>query len=134
MIAASVPAKSRAGRESLDRCDAILALATRQNARQIVLATDSPTLNPMLMELDRALSGPGFPSIGAVGWSAASGVPIEQDFQTMSRADMVVFKDQSAQNLGFTNPRVPKYERYVDGVAAPPIRLSPDLTAYFMHK
>ena len=44
-LAAGVPTRNLADRASLSRCDAVVSLATRFDAKRVVLATDSVTLN-----------------------------------------------------------------------------------------
>ena len=131
LLAAGVPTRHRANRQSLSRCDAVLAQAAGCNAQRIILATDSPTLNQDLMDLALEVSPKG-PSVkvGTLSFQAISGVPIEADFRAMSQADEVVFQDRDALSPPFTNQRVPEYERYVRQVGYVPIRVGVDVSVY----
>ena len=85
LLAAGVPTRNRASRQSLSRCEAVLAQAAACNAKRIVLATDSPTLNENLMLLAIEVSGSGASSeVGTLAYQAASGVPIGADFHAMN--------------------------------------------------
>ena len=75
LLAAGVPTRHRANRKSLSRCDAVLAQAAKCNAKSIMLATDSPTLNKNLMDLAIEVSASGAPvKVGTLAyhyvWSA----------------------------------------------------------------
>ncbi|MGA9465809.1 MAG: hypothetical protein WBV28_23670 [Terracidiphilus sp.] len=131
-LAAGVPTRNLADRASLSRCDAVVSLATRFDAKRVVLATDSVTLNINLMRLDGALSGPSFPAIEPIDWSAVANVPIEEDYRTMRESDMVVFQDQVALFPAYTNQRVSEYEQYARQNGRGPIRAGTDLNIYLM--
>jgi len=125
LLAAGVPTRHRANRQSLARCDAVLAQAVRCNAKRIVLATDSPTLNASLMALAIEFSASGA-SAGTVAFQDALGVPIEEDFRAMSEADQVVFQDRDALGPPF-NQRASEYERYIRQGGSVPIRVGDDI-------
>ena len=131
-LAVGAPTRNRADRESLSRCNIVLSLATQFHAKRIVLATDSATLNTNLMRLDGALSGPSFPTIESMDWSAVSGVPIEEDYRTMKESDMAVFQDKVALFPAYTNQRVSEYEQYARQNGSGPIRAGKDLSVYLM--
>jgi hypothetical protein len=122
LLAAGVPTRHRANRQSLSRSDAVLAQAVRCNAKRIVLATDSPTLNANLMALAIEFSASGA-SAGTLAYRAMSGVPIKEDFRAMSEADQVVFQDGDALSPAFTNQRASEYERYIRQGGSVPIRV-----------
>ena len=129
LVAAAVPTRHRPDWQSLSRADAVLAQAARCNAAHVVLATDSPTLNIYLMGLDLEFSDSG-PSATTLAYQAISGVPIEEDFHTMSESDMVVFQDDRHINPKFSNQRVSEYERYIRQGGFVPIKVGDDLSVY----
>ena len=131
LLAASVPTAHRATRQILSRADAILAQAAQCNARRIMLATDSPTLNPFLTHLAIEVSA-SRASVTAetLAYNAMNGVPIEEDFLTISEQDLVVFQDRDASFSPFSNKRVLDYERYIRRGGHVPIRVGGDLTVY----
>ena len=133
LLAASVPTAHRATRQILSRADAILAQAAQCNARRIMLATDSPTLNPFLTHLAIEVSA-SRASVTAetLAYNAMNGVPIEEDFLTISEQDLVVFQDRDASFSPFSNKRVLDYERYIRQGGHVPIRVGGDLTVYSM--
>ncbi len=131
-LAVAAPTGNRADRESLSRCNLVVSLAARFNAKRILLATDSATLNTNLMKLDCALSGPSFPAVESIDWSAVSGIPIEADYRTMRESDLVVFQDKAALFPAYTNQRVPQYERYARQNGSGPISVGKDLNVYRM--
>jgi hypothetical protein len=131
-LAIGAPTRNRADRESLSRCNVVSSLAAQFHAKRIVLATDSSTLNTNLMRLDGALSGPSFPTIESIDWSAVSGVPIEEDYRTIRESDMVVFQDKVALFPAYTNQRVLEFEHYARQNGRGPIRAGKDLSVYLM--
>jgi hypothetical protein len=133
LLVAAVPVRHRAVRQTLARCDAVLALADRSNAKSVLLATDSPTLNANLMVVAREFAPTGVAASGSLAYQAMSGVPIEQDFRLLTKVDAVVFQDGRALSPPFTNQRAAQYEQYVRRVAYGPIRLGDDLSVYLMH-
>ena len=56
LLTGALPMLYRADRESLSKSNAVLAQAAQCNAKYIVLATSTPTLNPSLMGLAAAVS------------------------------------------------------------------------------
>jgi len=135
LLAASIPTGHRADRQSIVRADAIVAEAARCNAKRIVLATDSPTLNPPLIFLAMEFS----PSVApveltaALGWRTVNGVPIEQDFHAIDEADEVVFQDKEKLAPPFTNQRVSEYKRHIRQAGYPSVRIMDDMTVYQIH-
>jgi len=134
LVAAGVPTRHRPMRQTLSRSEAVLAEAARCNAKRLILATDSPTLNKNLMDLAAEFSRSGA-SVEAdtLAYSAMSGVPVGQDFRTISESDEVVFQDKDALSPPFTNQRASEYERYTQQVLYVPARLGDDLTIYSAH-
>jgi hypothetical protein len=131
LLAAGVPTRHRANRQSLNRCDAVLAQAVRCNAKRILLATDSLTLNANLMALALEFSASGA-SAGTLAFQATSGVPIEEDFRAMSESDEIVFQDRDALGAPFLNQRYSEYERYIRQGGSVPIRVGDDVSVYSM--
>jgi hypothetical protein len=129
LLAAGVPTGHRANRQSLSRSDAVLVQAARCNAKNIMLATDSPTLNFNLMALAIELSAPGV-SVGTLAYQG--GKPIEEAFSLMSESDLVVFQDGDALAPPWANQRVSEYERYIRQGGSVPIRVGEDISVYSM--
>jgi hypothetical protein len=132
LIAASVPTGHRPDRQYLSRCEAVLAQAVRCHAKRIVLATDSPTLNGDLMDLAMKFSAPTV-SVDNLAYQAMMGVPIEEDFHTISESDQVVFQDRRELTPAFTNQRVSEYEHYIRQGESVAVRVGNDITVYSMH-
>ena len=133
LVAVSVPMRHRPSRQSLVRCDAVLAQTARCNAKDILLATDSPTLNADLMRLAIAVSASGASvDVDTLAYEAMYGEPIEEDFHTISEYDQVVFQDRDALDPPFTNQRASEYERYIRLGGYVPIRVGDDVSVYSM--
>jgi hypothetical protein len=133
LVAAGVPTRHRADRQSISRADAVLAQSVRCNAKSVLLATDSPTLNVFLMNLALEFS-PSGASTGTLAYQVMTGVPIEEDFRALSESDMVVFQDARRIRPRFTNQRVAEYERYVRQGGSVPIRVGDDVSVYAMRR
>ena len=137
LLAAGVPTRHRANRQTLSRSEAVLAQAAECNAKSIMLATDSPTLNKNLMDLAIEVSASRAPvKVGtlayeAVSYQAISGVPIEKDFRSMSESDLVVFQDRDASSPPFTNQHASEYERYVQHIGYVPTKVGDDVSVYW---
>jgi hypothetical protein len=129
LVAASMPTRHRPDRQILSRCEAVLAQAVRCNAKHIVLATDSPTLNGDVMDLAMKFSASAI-SVDNLAYQAMKSVPIEEDFHTISESDQVVFQDRSQLTPAFTNQRVSEYERYIRQGESVPVRVGNDITVY----
>lgn len=132
LVVAAVPTRHRPNWQSLNRADAVLAQAGRCNAKHIVLATDSPTLNIYLIGLDLGFSDSGV-SATTLAYQAVSGVPIEEDFRAMSESDMVVFQDARHINPKFSNQRVPEYDRYIRQGGYFSTKVGDDISTYSTH-
>jgi len=133
LLAAGIPMRHRPNRQSLSRCEAVLALAARCNVAVIHLATDSPTLNVNLMMLARKFSASEVLISNTFAYQAMNGVPIEDDFRLMNKFyGLVVFQDRTALSPPFTNQRVSEYEQFVRQVGFGPIKVGADTTAYLM--
>ena len=125
--------RHRPNRQSLSRCDAVLAHAATCNARRILLATDSPTLNKDLMDLAIEVRTTGGPvDVGTLAYQAMAGVPIDKDFHVIGESDQVVFQNKDALSPPFTNQRVSEYERYIRQSGHVPIRVGDDLSVFSM--
>jgi len=129
LFLASVPTKSRTYQQSLAGAEAVLAQAARCHAKNLLIVTDSPTLNIFLLNLASVFSG-SETSIHSLVWQAMSGGPIQNDFAAMTKADAVIFQDADRLHPKFTNQRVPDYERYIQRVDPPPIRIGNDTSFY----
>lgn len=131
LLAAGVPMRHRANRQSISRCDAVLAQAAKCHALRVMLATDSPTLNYDLLNLDIDISRLQASIIPAtMANQVLYGLPIETDFRFMSDYDQVVFQDREALSPPFTNQRVSEYERYFQQHGFVPIKIADDLNVY----
>jgi hypothetical protein len=135
LVAAGIPMLRRPDRQSIARSETVLAQAVESNAKRVLLATDSSTLNYSLIKVAMKTS-PSWPSIEIIGldWRAASGLPIEDDFRDIREADLVVFQEMQALDSPFTNPRVPEYERYTQQqFGDSPIKIADDIRIYGKH-
>lgn len=130
-VAAGVPMRHRAKRQSISRPEAVLAKAAARHAHRVLLATDSPTLNWALMQLAVQMSRSGASTeIETLANPTMETAPIQEDFQEISNADQVVFQDQDKLSPPFTNLRVPEYEYYVRQLGYLPIKVGKDITVY----
>ena len=136
LLAASLPTLHRAERQaSLGRTDAAFAYAIKCNEKDLVLATDSNTLNINLLGLSRAVtrSATGI-AINSVAYSAMNGQALEKDLQLLQGADVVIFQDDDALGASFTNSRVQEYRRYIGQHSEfVPTRIWGDVLAYSKH-
>ena len=132
LLGASVPTKHRADVQSLSRSNAVLSAILPCNAKHIVVATESPTLNGYLLSvaLDFSTSNA---SIETLGYRAMIGVPIEKDFRTMSESDQIIFQDAAFLSPPFANQRVSEYERFIRQSVNAPIRVGNDISVYSLH-
>lgn len=131
LLVSGSPTRLRPMRQSLSRCDAVLAEAAKHNAKHVLLATDSPTLNKNLMDLDIDVSESRAPvEAGTLAYQAISGAPIQEDFHTINESDLVVFQDREDLGSQFTNQRASEYERHIQQLGVVPIRIANDLTIY----
>ena len=133
LLAAALPMRHRPNWHSLDKSNAVLAAADRWNARRIVLATDSPTLNGYLISLATLFSSESF-STDTLAFRAMFGAPIEADFRTLREADLVVFQDASGMGPPFTNQRVSEYEQYLKNLGNSSTRISGDVYGYRLQR
>jgi len=129
LLAAAFPMRHRPDWHSLDKSNAVLAAADRWNAKRIVLATDSPTMNGYLMLLATLFSSESF-STRTLAYRAVFGQPMESDLRILSGADLVVFQDGSESEPPFSNQRVPEYEQYLQRMGSTPTRIIGDLYGY----
>lgn len=134
LAAAAVPVLHRAERSSVQRSEAVLAQATQLNAKHILLATDSPTLNYNLMILAMELA-PSRPPVDVdyLARRVVADSPIEDDFRAIQESDMVVFQKKEALSPPFTNARFSEYGQFAQQEAAgAPIKVMDDLSIYRM--
>lgn len=133
LVVASVPMRHRPDRKTLDDADAVLAQAGQCNAKRIVLATDSPTLNIFLLELATEVSAAGEPdSVSTLAYNFMYSVPIDDDFRKISGQDEVIFQNSDLSISPSTNERVPEYERFVRQNRYRSFRVGNDMTVYSM--
>jgi hypothetical protein len=113
LVLAAIPMRHRLNRECLSASEAVLAQAMQSNAKRVLLATDSSSLNLSLLKLTIAVS-PSRLSIetNTLSWNAAFGSPIKEDFREIRESDLVVFQNKEALDLALANQRVPEYEQY----------------------
>lgn len=136
LVVAAVPVLSRPDRDSIRRADAVLAHAAGRDAKHILLATDSPTLNLYLMRLSILLSSSrSSVETATLAWAPLADLPIEDDFRAIRESDLIVFQNKEALDLSaFTTRRVLEFERYAQQAGDGPIRLLDDLSVYTMRQ
>jgi hypothetical protein len=112
IVAASVPMLHRPNRQSIHESEEVVAQAIESNAKHVLLATDSSSLNLELLEV--AVEVSARPSIETrdLAWGSVFGTPIEKDFQIIRESDLIVFQDKAGLDVPFTNSRVREYEQY----------------------
>ena len=114
LVTGAVPMMHRADRESLAKSNAILAQAAQCNAKHIILATDSPTLNGSLMWLALTVSSSHLIEVGGLPQAdepkilgiplySNDTLPAEKGFDRLLESDQVVFQNINA--LFFQNTR-----------------------------
>lgn len=135
---AGVPTLHRAKSESLMRSEVVLAQAFACDARRVVLATDSPTLNRELVNLSLEISAPVTAiernriQVSTLANNAMSGTSIDQDEQDMLEGDLLIFQDERQLFPAFTNVRVSKYKAFAEQSGLPSIRVGEDMSVYFV--
>lgn len=132
LLAAGLPTLHRANRQSIARSEAVLAQAVASNAKRVLLATDSRTLNVDLMRLAAAVS-PSLPQVESdtLAYHAFNGTRIEDDFRDIRESDLIVFQDQEALQPAFTNQRVAEYEQYTRQYGGEvPVKVAGDISIY----
>jgi hypothetical protein len=129
LAVATLPMRSRSYQGSLASANAVLARAARCNAKSVLLATDSPSLNIFSMNLASELSSTKS-AIQTLAYHAVAGIPIGDDFAAISNSDIVVFQDEAWLRPKFTNQRRVEYERYMQQTGATPIRVANDTNVY----
>jgi hypothetical protein len=113
IVAASVPMLHRADRQSIQKSEEVVAQAIEFNAKHVVLATDSSTLNLPLLKVAVELSARPSIETEDLSWRAISKTKIEDDFRTIRESDLIVFQDKGGLDSSFTNLRVADYEQYM---------------------
>jgi hypothetical protein len=131
LVAASLPMAHRGNRQCIARSQAVLAEAVERESKNVMLATNSPSLNEPLMRLAVMLS-PFRHSVKAdtLATHAAAGVPLEDDFRNIRESDLVVFQDQEALDPPFTNLRATEYEQYARQQFGSPVKEVGDVRIY----
>jgi hypothetical protein len=110
---AAIPMRHRPNRECLSTSEAVLEQAKQFNAKHLLLATDSSSLNLNLLILAISVSPSQLPiEASSLDWRAAHGAPIEEDFRDIRESDLVVFQNKEALDSQPTNLRVSEYEQY----------------------
>ncbi|MGO9516624.1 MAG: hypothetical protein ACLPND_06230 [Candidatus Korobacteraceae bacterium] len=113
IVLAAIPTRYRPNRACLSASEAVLTEATQSNARKVLLATDSSSLNPNLLNLTIAVSPSPLPiETNSLAWNAGYGRAIDEDFRQIQEADLVVFQNKEALDLRATNLRTKEYEQY----------------------
>jgi len=131
IAAAAIPTLHRPSELCVSRSRAVLDHAAQCNAKRIMLATDSPTLNAALMILAAEVSSHGSsPKIDSMAYQVINNVPINDDFRAMNQYDQVVFQDRDELSPPFTNQRVSDYERYLRLRGYALARVGKDVTVY----
>jgi hypothetical protein len=148
LLAGAVPMLHRADRESLAMANAVLAQAVQCNAKHIILATNSPTLNDSLIELAIAVSSNHSIEVGDLPAADMHTLPAEKGFDRLREIDQIVFQNMDAFSDGvsvrmgsifrqFTwaflrpfNQRVAEYERYLRQSGYVPVRVDEDVNVY----
>jgi hypothetical protein len=111
LIVASLPMLHRPDRQSISKSETVLGLAMDLNAKDVLLGTDSATLNGNLMQVAIAVSPRPQFKADTLAWQAAAGVSLEQDLSTICRYDLVAFEEKdSLVHDPITNQRAPQYE------------------------
>ncbi len=113
IAAASVPMLHRADRQSIQKSEEVVDQAIESNAKHVLLATDSSTLNLELLKIAVELSARPSIETSDLSWRAVLGTPIEDDLRTIRESDLTVFQDKGGLDSPFTNLRVPAYEQYI---------------------
>jgi hypothetical protein len=132
LVVAGAPMLRRPDRKSIERCDAVLTLANELNAKSVLLATDSPSLNYALMRLASAvLSSRPTIQTDSLATNVVSGSSIEDDFRQIDESDLVVFQNKEALDPPFTNQRVSEYEQYTQRHSGSvPFKVFDDISIY----
>ncbi|MBV8357034.1 MAG: hypothetical protein JO189_03730 [Deltaproteobacteria bacterium] len=160
LVTSAVPMLHRADRESLAKSNAVLAQAAQCNAKHIIVGTDSPTLNVVLMGLAVAVSSNDSVEVGGLPQAdepkilgvpliSNDALPAEKGFDRLLKSDQVVF--QNINPLFFQNthgvpptffskegingpfkraPRVAEYEQYLRQSGYVPVKVDDDLNVY----
>jgi hypothetical protein len=129
LAAAALPMRNRSYQHSLASANAVLGQAARCKAKNILLATDSPSLNVFLLDLASALSSSDT-SNQTLAYHAMKSVPIQDDFAALGNSDIVVFQDAARLRPKFTNQRKSEYEQYMQRTSSVPIRVADDTNVY----
>jgi len=140
LAAASLPLLHRPDKQSIHKSEEVVAKAIDSDAKRVLLATDSSTLNYNLLRIAIALSSRPSVEPDTLSWRAAAGTPIEDDFRVIRQSDLVVYQDKSASDLPdpilsifppATNQRVAEYEQFAqEHLSSVPITVVDDMRFY----
>jgi hypothetical protein len=160
LLTGALPMLHRADHESLSKSNAVLAQAAQCNAKHIVLATGTPTLNASLMGLAAAVSSNYSIELGyfptadvhkilGIATAANDTLPAEEGADRLRESDQVVFQDMdtaftdgallrtgsifyefTGARLRRVNPRVAEYERYLRQSGYVPVKVDNDVNVY----
>lgn len=126
----SWPTRYRLASDGLGDAPAVLNYADANHANRVLIATDSPTLNALLLGVARQVSAtPDWVRIDQLARVNETGT-IDQDFVQIRNSDLAVFQDKDKLFPPFTNLRVAEYERYVLGAGYASKRIGNDVTVY----
>ena len=110
LAAAGLPMLHRADRQSIAKSEIVLGQAVEVNAKRVLLATDTSSLNLELMNLAIAISSPPRPvETDTLAWDAAFGASVDDDYRKIRDSDLIVFLNGGPP---VTNQRVSEDEQY----------------------
>jgi hypothetical protein len=113
LVLTAIPMRHRPNKDCLSESEAVLTYAIQRNAKHVLLATDSSSLNDALMRIAIEVS-PSRPPVetATLSWSDGFGRSIKDDFRDIRESDLVVFQNNEALDSPNTNRRIPEYEHY----------------------
>jgi hypothetical protein len=136
IVIAALPMLHRPDRQSIHKSEEVLDEAAAFNAKRILLATDSATLNDNLLRLANVFSSPGSPfEMDSLAWRALAGTPVQDDLKIIQESDLIVFQDKADIDKGQTDARVPQYEQFLrDHVSNTPVAVVDGMRLYITNK
>ena len=132
LVAAGLPMFQRPDRQSIRRAEDVVAQAIDSNAKSVLFATDSSSLNGNLMKIAVGISRRPSIESDSLAWDALFGKPIEDDYRKIRECDLIVFQSSEALvSQPFTNQRAAKYEEYARQLAGDvPVKQVDDIRIY----
>jgi hypothetical protein len=133
LVAAAVPMRYRLNGESLARSNAVLAQAARCNAKRIILATDSPTLNWNAINLAITVLGlEDSVEISSLPYDNHDNeLPVQEGYPTIRKFDQIAFQHTDLLKLNPRyNQRVSEYETYISHAGYPRVKVYDDVDVY----